>query len=115
MTFFQIFLKVRSTVQLAYFLIAWIVGRAFACLFALETLYSTLEHAATLFFTGLIGVLLYYAVRLLQKSRRLKEILDNSGAPINPGISSGSGEYISLTAQDVMDDDDLDEEDVCFV
>lgn len=49
---------------------------------------------------------------MLQKSKRLKEILDNSSTPIGgSGINSATGEYISLTAQDVLDDDDLLDED----
>uniref|UniRef100_A0A1I7ULT3 DUF4203 domain-containing protein n=1 Tax=Caenorhabditis tropicalis TaxID=1561998 RepID=A0A1I7ULT3_9PELO len=109
----EVFLQVRSTVQLAYFLIAWIVGRSIACLFSLEPVFSDLEHTFCVLFTISIGILLYYSVRMLQKSKRLKEILDNSSAPIpSMNSTSGPGEYISLTAQDVMDDDDLiDEED----
>ncbi|CAI2350945.1 unnamed protein product [Caenorhabditis sp. 36 PRJEB53466] len=107
----EIFLHVRSTVQLAYFLVAWIVGRAIACLFALESAFENLQHATSLLFVVVIGVLLYHAIRMLQKSRRLKEILDNSSTPLTSGITSGGGEYISLTAQDVLDDEDLLDED----
>ncbi|CAO4375184.1 unnamed protein product [Caenorhabditis nigoni] len=106
----EIFLQVRATVQLAYFLIAWIVGRAIACLFALEPVFEGLEHSFCVLFTISIGILLFYIVRMLQKSKRLKEILDNSSAPI-VAHSTGDGEYISLTAQDVLDDDDLIDED----
>ncbi|EFO91100.1 hypothetical protein CRE_30418 [Caenorhabditis remanei] len=108
----EIFLSVRSTVQLAYFLIAWIVGRAFACLFALEPVFNGLDHIFTFILTVSIGILLFYAIRMLQKSKRLKKILDNSSGPLTTGISnSAGGEYISLTAQDVLDDDDLIDED----
>lgn len=108
----ELFLQVRCTVQLAYFLIAWIVGRAMACLFALEPIFNGLEQTFTFILTICIGVLLFNAIRMLQKSKRLKEILDNSSTPIGgSGINSATGEYISLTAQDVLDDDDLLDED----
>ncbi|CAB3406397.1 unnamed protein product [Caenorhabditis bovis] len=106
----EIFLQIRSTVQLAYFLIAWITGRILACFFAMESSLMNVEKTMMFLVTTSAGILLLNASRHLLKAKRLKEILDNSSAPIPNGASRGEGEYISLTAQDLEEDEDFDED-----
>ncbi|CAD6195462.1 unnamed protein product [Caenorhabditis auriculariae] len=101
------FLAPRPTVQLAYFLLAWAFGRLFACFFAFEMPSPAISNTVSLTMTVAVGAVLFYGTKLLLKAKKLKEILDNSGAPIL-GSEKRSGEYISLNTRILDPDDDND-------